>query len=201
MPSTVPLCASTTANVSGVVLAQAELRRPGSRGLPRRNRSSCASARGAARRARAPRRRASRGRRRRRGASKAAARTWPSRTRGFAWSRIAASTLRSQQRLRLAHEVLVERVLARDEHGEAVPAPARASPLLAQRRDGARESRPRWRSRAGRCRCPARARRSRRRRAARPRRAAARCRVAAPACSRRGTERAACPWPSRRGRR
>ena len=74
------------------------------------------------------------------GASNAAARTWPSRTRGFAWSRIAASTLRAEQRLGLAHEELVERVLARDEHGEAVLAPAGAAPLLAQARDRAREA-------------------------------------------------------------
>ena len=40
-----------------------------------------------------------------------------------------------EQRLRLAHEVLVERVLARDEHGEPVAAAAGAAPLLAQARD------------------------------------------------------------------
>ena len=44
--------------------------------------------------------------------------------------------LRLEQHLGLAHEVLVERVLACDQHGEAVSAPARASPLLAERGDG-----------------------------------------------------------------
>ncbi len=43
--------------------------------------------------------------------------------------------LPAEQRLRLAHEVLVERVLARDENREPVPAAAGASPLLAQARD------------------------------------------------------------------
>ena len=38
----------------------------------------------------------------------------------------------AEQRLRLPHEVLVERVLARDDHGEPVSAAARSSPLLAQ---------------------------------------------------------------------
>ena len=46
----------------------------------------------------------------------------------------------AEQRLGLAHEVLVERVLARDEHGEPVPAAAGAAPLLAQARDRAREA-------------------------------------------------------------
>ena len=45
-----------------------------------------------------------------------------------------------QERLRLAHEVLVESVLACDEHRETVAAPAGPSPLLAQGRDGAREA-------------------------------------------------------------
>ena len=45
-----------------------------------------------------------------------------------------------EQRLRLAHEVLVERVLGRDEDREPVPAPAGAAPLLAQARDRAREA-------------------------------------------------------------
>ena len=45
-----------------------------------------------------------------------------------------------EQRLRLAHEVLVERVLGGDEHREAVTAAAGASPLLAQARDGARKA-------------------------------------------------------------
>ena len=45
-----------------------------------------------------------------------------------------------EQRLRLAHEELVERVVARDEHGEPAPATPGAPPLLAQRRDGAGEA-------------------------------------------------------------
>ncbi len=45
-----------------------------------------------------------------------------------------------EKRLRLAGEELVERVLARDEHREAATAPSRASPLLAQRGDGAGEA-------------------------------------------------------------
>ena len=46
----------------------------------------------------------------------------------------------AEQLVGLAHEVLVERVLGRDEHGEAVAAPAGAAPLLAQRGDRAREA-------------------------------------------------------------
>ena len=46
----------------------------------------------------------------------------------------------SEQGLRLAHEVLVERVLARDEDGQAVPAAAGAAPLLAQARHRAGEA-------------------------------------------------------------
>ena len=42
-----------------------------------------------------------------------------------------------QQGLGLAHEVLVERVLARHEHGETGCAAACPAPLLPQRRDGA----------------------------------------------------------------
>ena len=45
-----------------------------------------------------------------------------------------------EQRIRLAREELVERVLARDQHGEPAPAAAGATPLLAQRRDRAREA-------------------------------------------------------------
>ncbi len=45
-----------------------------------------------------------------------------------------------EQRLRAAHEVLVERVLARDEHRKAMSTASRASPLLAQARDGAGEA-------------------------------------------------------------
>src|SRR5438094_1433517 len=46
----------------------------------------------------------------------------------------------AEQRLRLAHEVLVERVLAGDEDGEPVPTAARAAPLLTQARDRPREA-------------------------------------------------------------
>ena len=45
-----------------------------------------------------------------------------------------------EQRLRLAHEVLVERVLARDQDGEAGAAAAGPPPLLPQRRDRPREA-------------------------------------------------------------
>src|SRR5215217_9420162 len=45
-----------------------------------------------------------------------------------------------QQRLRLAHEVLIERVLAGDEHGEPMVAAAGAAPLLAEAGDRAREA-------------------------------------------------------------
>ena len=92
----------------------------------------------------------------------------------------------AEQRLRLAHEVLVERVVRGDEHCQPVTLPPGAAPLLAQA--GHRlESPPRSRSRAGRCRCRARARRSRTRRAARRRRDDARSLCAAQACTRRDT--------------
>ena len=45
-----------------------------------------------------------------------------------------------EERLRLAREELVERVVARDEDREPPVAPARAPPLLAERRDGSREA-------------------------------------------------------------
>ena len=45
-----------------------------------------------------------------------------------------------EQLVRLAHEELVEPVLARDEHGETVPASSGAAPLLAQGRNGAGEA-------------------------------------------------------------
>jgi hypothetical protein len=45
-----------------------------------------------------------------------------------------------QQRRRLPHEVLVERVLGGDQDRQPVPAPPRAAPLLPQRRDRAREA-------------------------------------------------------------
>src|SRR5262249_26146720 len=45
----------------------------------------------------------------------------------------------AEQRLRFAHEGLVERVFARDERGEPVPAAPGAAPLLAQARDRPRE--------------------------------------------------------------
>ena len=46
----------------------------------------------------------------------------------------------AEQRLGLAHEVLVERVLAGDEHREPVAAAPGAAPLLAEARDRAREA-------------------------------------------------------------
>ena len=46
----------------------------------------------------------------------------------------------AEQLVGLAHEVLVERVLARDEHREPVLAPAGTAPLLAERGDGAGEA-------------------------------------------------------------
>jgi hypothetical protein len=46
----------------------------------------------------------------------------------------------AEQRLRLAHEVLVERILARYEHRQAMAAAAGAAPLLAKARDGAWEA-------------------------------------------------------------
>ena len=45
-----------------------------------------------------------------------------------------------EQRLRLAHEVLVERVLAGDQHRQPVAAATGAPPLLAEARDRAREA-------------------------------------------------------------
>ena len=44
-----------------------------------------------------------------------------------------------EERLGVAHEELVERVLARDENGDAVTPATRAAPLLAQRGDRAGE--------------------------------------------------------------
>ena len=46
----------------------------------------------------------------------------------------------AEQLVGLAHEELVEPVLARDEHCDAAAAPARAPPLLPERRDRAREA-------------------------------------------------------------
>jgi hypothetical protein len=45
-----------------------------------------------------------------------------------------------EEHRRLAHEVLVESVLARDQYREAVPATTCASPLLAEGRDGSRKA-------------------------------------------------------------
>ena len=49
---------------------------------------------------------------------------------GLSRSMIASSTWRLEQALGLAHEVLVERVLAGHEHGPAVPGAAGPSPAL-----------------------------------------------------------------------
>ena len=46
----------------------------------------------------------------------------------------------SEQRVRLAHEVLVERVVGGDEHRDAVALPAGTAPLLAQAGHGARKT-------------------------------------------------------------
>ena len=45
----------------------------------------------------------------------------------------------AEQRVRLAHEVLVERVVRGNEHRDAMTLPARPAPLLAQTGDGARK--------------------------------------------------------------
>ena len=103
----------------------------------------------------------------------------------------------AEQLLGLAHEVLVEPVLARDEHGEPVPAPPGAAPLLAQRRDRAREADGDHRvEQADVDPELERVRRGHAEQVAR-RRAAARSRAAAPACSRRGRARARESSPSR----
>ena len=97
---------------------------------------------------------------------------------------------------RVAAEELVERVLARDVHGEARCCGARRAPTSAAATrpcPGTSRTAPR---RGRRCRCRARARRWPRPPAGRPPRAAARSRAAARACSRRGRARSA-----RRGRR
>ena len=200
-PSTAPVRRVDDGERVGGRRSGAACARPGSPSRPRPSRAACAAARGSAARARAPRRRASRASSSSSGASKAAARTWPSSTRGFAWSRIAASTRRpsSVSGSRMKYWSSASSVAT----STARPWPRRpgAAPLLAQARRPCRGSRRRSRSRAGRCRSRARARRSPRRRAARPRRAAARSRAAAAACSRRGTARAASPSSRRRARR
>ena len=115
--------------------------RPGSRGRPRRSRrgvwrSSGSSGRALERRV-AEHRRASRvvERRLERGGRDVAVED--ARVRVVEDRRLDAP---AEQRLRLAHEVLVERVLARDEHGEPVAAAAGAAPLLAQAGDRAGEA-------------------------------------------------------------
>ena len=89
-----PASASTIENASASAERSRHARRGMSRGRPRRSRSASAAAPGPARRARAPRHRGSSTSVSVSGASYAAARTCPARTRGFAWSRIAASTRR-----------------------------------------------------------------------------------------------------------
>src|SRR5205814_922119 len=59
------------------------------------------------------------------------------------WVRVVENrgfNLTLEQQPRLAHEELVERVLAGDQDGEPMAASTCASPLLAQRRNGARET-------------------------------------------------------------
>ena len=103
----------------------------------------------------------------------------------------------AEQRLGLAHEVLVERVLARDQDGEPVAAAAGSSPLLAQARDRAGEAD--RDHRVERSDVDAELERIRRAHAEQLalRRAAARSRVAARACSRRGRARGREASPSR----
>ena len=107
---------------------------------PRRTRPSCGAAPGRRLRRRAPRargsrRRASSSRRLERGRADVPGED--ARARGVEQRRLDAP---AEQLVGLAHEVLVEPVLARDQHREPVPAPPRAAPLLAQRRDRAGEA-------------------------------------------------------------
>ena len=96
-----------------------------------------------------------------------------------------------EERVGLAREELVERVVARDEDRESAVAPTGASPLLAERRDRSGEPDGDRAVEKADVDARARVRRSPSRRAAPPRPVAARCRGAARACSRRGTERVA----------
>ena len=106
-----------------------------------------------------------------------------------------------EERVRLACEELVERVLARDEDCEPASRAAPRVPTAGAATRSCPGSRPRSHSRGGRCRSRARARPSPSRRAARPRPAVARSRAAARACSPPGTERAGAPSRRRRARR
>ena len=66
--------------------------------------------------------------------------TWPARTRGFAWSRIAASTRRPSSLSGSRMKYWSSASSRRDEHCEAVAAPPGPAPLLAQRGDRAGEA-------------------------------------------------------------
>ena len=103
----------------------------------------------------------------------------------------------AQQIGRVAHVVLIERVVEADQHGErGIVAAARAAGLLPQAGDGARDSRPAAPRPARPRRSPAPARWSRSRPAAGRRTAPARCAGDPPAGSRPDTRR--CDPPARR---
>ncbi len=132
------------------------------------------------------------------GASCAAARTCPVWMCGFWWSRIAASTGRSEELVGMAAEELVERVLAGDVDGEALGPAARATPHLAKARHRAGERDADRRVELADVDARARARPSRPPPGDRPRRGGARSRGAAEAYSRRGRARSARRGPRAR---
>ena len=114
--------------------------RRGSRGPPRRSRRASSSARAAsAARSSASSPSTSRSASSS-GASNAAARTCPSRTRGFAWSRIAASTRRPSSVSGSRMKYWSSASSLRDEHREPVAAAPGAAPLLPEAGDRAREA-------------------------------------------------------------
>ena len=130
-PSTEPVEPSTTVNESGSPERSGRAR-PGSRGPPRRSRRRPLELGQPA--ARAERLVAERLRvgvvERRLERGREDVRVEHARVRVVEDRRLDAAP---EQRLRLAHEELVERVLARDQHREPVAAAAGAAPLLAQR--------------------------------------------------------------------
>ena len=113
---------------------------PGSPSPPRPSPRRSTSAPAAAGRARAPPGRASRRPRSSIGPSKAAERTWPSSTRGFAWSRMAASTVRASSVSGSRMKYWSSASSLATSTARPRRAPARASPLLPQRGDRAREA-------------------------------------------------------------
>ena len=152
-PSTEPVEASTTVNESGSA-ERSGIRAAGCvLAAPRRSRaaSGCSSGRPAL--PRAPRRRGARRRARDRRLVRGGADVAGEHAR----ARVVEDRRLdppAEQLVGLAHEVLVERVLGRDEHGEPAAAPSCAAPLLAERGDRAREADARSPRRAGRRRCP-----------------------------------------------